>query len=262
MQNVLDLSSGDLPVFLLAFFRVAGVMMPAPLFGSGIVPPTVKVFLSLLLAVLFFPFVGRPVSPLDAGLGTYAFAVAQELGLGLLIGFAAAMIFAAVQFGGQIIDQELGIMMANILDPLTNEQISIIGQFKLFLATVVYLLIDGHHYLLRAVADSFRAIPITGLRLSDGAVTHLSDTLVKDLFRVAVQIAAPSLVTLFLITIALAFMARTVPEMNIFVLGFSLRVAVGMLVLAIGIGIFVYGLDPLIRREDASLKKLLGLLGG
>ena len=262
MQNALSLSSGDLPVFLLAFFRVAGVMMPAPLFGSGIVDMRVKVFLSLLLAVLFFPFVGRPASPLDAGLGTYAFAVAQELGLGLLIGFAASMIFAAVQFGGQIIDQELGIMMANILDPLTNEQISIIGQFKLLLATVVYLLIDGHHYLLRAVADSFRAIPIAGLRLSDGAVTQLSDTLVKDLFRVAVQIAAPSLVTLFLITIALAFMARTVPEMNIFVLGFSLRVAVGLGVLAVGIGIFVYGLYPLLRREDASLKQLLGALGG
>lgn len=262
MKNVFDLSSGDLPVFLLAFFRVAGVMMPAPLFGSGIVPPMVKVFLSLLMAVLFVPFVAHPAAPVDPNLGVYVFAVARELGIGLLIGFAAAMVFAAVQFGGQLIDQELGIMMANILDPLTNEQISIIGQFKLFLAMVVYLLIDGHHYLIRAIVDSFRAVPIGGLRLTDGAVMHLSDTLPRDLFRVAVQIAAPSLVTLFLITIALAFMARTVPEMNIFVLGFSLRVAVGLVVLAIGVGTFVYGLDPLIRRDDASMKKLLGFLGG
>ena len=262
MTNALHVSTADLPVFLLAFFRVTGVMMPAPLFGSGVVPPTVKIFVSLLMAVLFLPFVGRPEAPLDPNLGIYLMAVLQELGLGLLIGFAASMLFAAVQFGGQIIDQELGIMMANILDPITNEQISIIGQFKLFLATVVYLLIDGHHYLIRAVADSFRAVPISGLRLTDGAVMHLSDALPCDLFRVAVQIAAPSLVTLFLITIALAFMARTVPEMNIFVLGFSLRVAVGLLVLAIGVGTFVYGLDPLIRRDGASIRKFLGLLGG
>jgi len=262
MDRILNVSTSDLPVFLLAFFRVSGVMMPAPLFGSGVVPPTVKIFVSLLMAVLFFPFVGRPEAPLDPNFGLYAVAVLQELGVGLLIGFAASLLFAAVQFGGQIIDQELGIMMANILDPITNEQISIIGQFKLFLATVVYLLIDGHHFLIKAVADSFRAIPIAGLRLSDGAVTYLSDTLVRDLFRAAVQIAAPSLVTLFLVTIALAFMARTVPEMNIFVLGFTLRVAVGLVVLAIGVGVFVYGLDPMIRREDGSLRRLIGLLGG
>jgi flagellar biosynthetic protein FliR len=260
--NLLTLAPGDLPIFLLAFFRVTGVMIPAPLFGSGVVPTPVKIFTSLLMSVLFLPFVTRPAAPVDPGLGVYALAVLGELGVGLLIGFASSMLFAAVQFGGQIIDQELGIMMANILDPLTNEQISIIGQFKLFLATVVYLLIDGHHYLIRAVADSFRAVPIGEFRLTHGAVMHLSDSLPRDLFRVAVQIAAPSLVTLFLITIALAFMARTVPEMNIFVLGFSLRVAVGLVVLAIGIGIFVYGLDPLIRRDQASMSRFLGLLGG
>lgn len=261
MEKILSVSTGDLPVFLLAFFRVTGVMMPAPLFGSGVVPPSVKVFVSLLLAVLFFPLVGRPEAPVEPNLALYALAVLRELGVGLLIGFAAAILFAAVQFGGQLIDQELGIMMANILDPISNEQVSIIGQFKLFLATVVYLLIDGHHILLRGVADSFRAIPIAGLRLTDGAVMHLSDTLIRDLFRVAVQIAAPSLVTLFLITIALAFMARTVPEMNIFVLGFSLRVMVGLLVLAVGVGIFVVGFGERVKAEDGALRKLIGLLG-
>ncbi|HXX92709.1 MAG TPA: flagellar biosynthetic protein FliR, partial [Planctomycetota bacterium] len=192
METVLNLTAADLPVFLLAFFRVTGVMIPAPLFGGGVVPAPVKLFTSLLLAVIFFPLVGRPAVAVEPVLGGYLFAVAAEFGVGLLIGFASNVLFAAVQFGGQIIDQELGIMLANILDPLTNEQVSIIGQFKLFLATVVYLLIDGHHFLIRAVGDSFRAVPIGGLRLTPPAVLHLSDTLPRDLFRVAVQIAAPS----------------------------------------------------------------------
>jgi flagellar biosynthetic protein FliR len=262
MDRWMALSPSDVPVFLLAFFRVTGVVMLAPLFGSGVMAPNVRALLSLVLAVVFFPLVGRPETPIEPSLGVYAVAVLEELGLGLLLGFAASMVFAAVQFGGQIIDQELGVMMANILDPLTDEQISIIGQFKLFLATVVYLLLDGHHQLLRALADSFRTIPITGMRLSPGAVLHVSDTMMRDLFRIAVQIAAPSLVTLFLITVALAFMARTVPEMNIFVLGFSLRVGVGLVVLAVGIGIFVYGLDPILRRDNESVTRFLNLLGG
>src|SRR5439155_13973417 len=110
---------------------------------------------------------------------------------------------------------ELGLLSASVFDPITNEQVSIVSQFKLFLAMVIYLLIDGHHLLLRAVAESFRAVPIGWLRVGKGAATHLSDTLLRDLFRMAVQIAAPSIVTMFLITIALAFMARTIPEMNI-----------------------------------------------
>src|SRR5262249_43819388 len=155
-----------------------------------------------------------------------AIAVLQELSVGLLIGFAASLLFAAVQAGGQLLDQELGLVVASVLDPVTNEPVSLLGQFKLLLAALVYLLIDGHHFLIRAVADSFRVVPMGGLRLGRGAAMHLSDTLPRDLFRIAVQIAAPSIVTLFLITIALAFMARTVPEMNLFVLGFPIRLAV------------------------------------
>jgi flagellar biosynthetic protein FliR len=261
MEKILGLGSGDLPIFLLAFFRVTGVMIPAPLFGSGVVPPMVKAFLSVVLAILFFPFVGHPSAPIETGLAAYAFLVLQELSVGLLIGFTAALLFAAIQMGGQLIDQELGLATATLLDPVTNEQVSIISQFKLLLATMIYLLIDGHHLLIRAVADSFRAIPIGWLRIGKGAATHLSDTLVRDLFRMAVQIAAPSIVTLFLITIALAFMARAVPEMNIFVLSFSLRVGVGLAVVTLGIGVFVAGVGEALRREGPGLHRLLVLLG-
>ena len=167
MEKMLGLGSGDLPVFLLAFFRVTGVMIPAPLFGSGVVPPMVKAFLSVVLAMLFFPLVGRPSMPVDPGLGFLAVAAAQELAVGLLIGFAAALLFAAVQAGGQLIDQELGLLSAGVFDPVTNEQVSIISQFKLFLAMVIYLLIDGHHLLLRAVGESFRAVPIGWLRVGE-----------------------------------------------------------------------------------------------
>lgn len=261
MEKLLGLGSGDLPVFLLAFFRVTGVMIPAPLFGSGVVPPMVKAFLSVVLAVLFFPLVGRPAGPVETGLGFWAVASLQELGVGLLIGFAASLLFAAVQSGGQLIDQELGLLSASVFDPITNEQVSIIAQFKLFLATVIYLLIDGHHLLLRAVAESFRSIPIGWIRVGKGAAAHLSDTLLRDLFRMAVQIAAPSIVTMFLITIALAFMARTIPEMNVFVLGFSLRIAVGLAVVAVGVGVFAAGFGEAVRREGAGLHRLLVMLG-
>jgi flagellar biosynthesis protein FliR len=262
METIFDLAARDWPVFLLVLFRVSGVMMLAPVFGSSMAPAAVKIFLSVALSLLFFPLVaGQGASaPMD-GL-VLVFAVAAELAVGLLIGFAAAMLFAAVQFGGHLIDQELGILQANLLDPMLNEQISIMGQFKVLVATLVYLLINGHHLLIGAVSDSFRAVPLMGVTLSKGAVLQLSDTLMRDMFRMAVEIAAPVLVTLFLVTIAMAFMARTAPEMNIFALSFPLRMAVGFVVIALGVGLFVAGFESRALQHSAAVRALVGMLGG
>lgn len=262
METIVDLAAHDWPVFLLVLFRITGVMMLAPVFGSAMAPAAVKIFLSLALSLLFFPLVaGQGASvPMDGVL--LMLAVTWELAVGLLIGFAAAMLFAAVQFGGHLIDQELGILQANLLDPMLNEQISIVGQFKLLIATLVYLLINGHHLLIGAVSDSFRAIPMMGLTFSKGAALHLSDTLMRDFFRMGVEIAAPALVTLFLVTIAMAFMARTAPEMNIFALSFPLRMAVGFVVVALGVGLFVAGFENRALQHSAAVRALVGMLGG
>ncbi len=262
MDTIADIAAAGGPVFLLVLFRITGVMMLAPVFGSAMAPVPLKIFLSLLLALLFFPMLKGQGSapPMDATLLTLA--VAWELAVGLLIGFAASLLFAGVQFGGHLIDQELGLQQANLLDPMLNEQISIMGQFKVLLATLIYLLINGHHLLITALSDSFRAVPLMGLRFSEGAALHLSDTLIRDVFRMGVEIAAPALVTLFLITIALAFMARTAPEMNIFGLSFSLRLAVGFVVIALGVGLFVSGFESRQMQQSLAVRTLVGLLGG
>jgi flagellar biosynthetic protein FliR len=262
MGAITDFAANGGPVFLLVFFRVAGVMMIAPVFGSQTVPASLKIFLSLVLALLFFPLVQGQGAAVPADAGALAMAVAGELAVGLLIGFAAALLFAGVQFGGHLIDQELGLQQANLLDPVLNEQISIMGQFKVMLATLVWLLINGHHLLIRSISDSFRAVPLMGLRFSEGAALHLSDTMMRDFFRMGIGIAAPALVTLFLITIAMAFMARTAPEMNVFALSFTLRLAVGIVVIALGVGLFVTGFESRALEQSAAVRVLMGLLGG
>jgi flagellar biosynthetic protein FliR len=262
MEQILRIAAADGPVFLLVFFRVTGVLMLAPVFGSAALPALVKIFLSLVLAVLFFPLLEPKDLPGSMEPAVLALGAAWELAVGLLIGFAAAMLFAGVQLGGHLIDQELGISQANLLDPMLNEQISIMGQFKVLLATLIYLLINGHHLLISAVSESFRAVPLLGLQFSRGAALELSDTLMRDVFRMGVEIAGPALVTLFLVTIALAFMARTAPEMNIFALSFSLRIAVGIVVVALGVGLFVAGFENRAIQQSGALKSLVDMLGG
>ncbi|HLY11202.1 MAG TPA: flagellar biosynthetic protein FliR [Planctomycetota bacterium] len=262
MDAIAEFAANGGPVFLLVLFRITGVMLLAPVFGSQAVPAPVKIFLSLVLALVFFPLVKGQGGAAPAAPGALALAVAGELAVGLLIGFAAALLFAGVQFGGHLIDQELGLQQAALLDPVLGEQISILGQFKVLLATLVWLLINGHHLLITSISDSFRAVPLMGLRFTDGAVLHLSDTLMRDVFRMGIGIAAPALVTLFLITVAMAFMARTAPEMNIFALSFTLRLAVGLGVIALGVGLFVTGFETRALEQSAAVRVLMGLLGG
>src|SRR5579883_2134393 len=202
MGSIVEAAAAGGPAFLLVLCRVSGVVMVAPVFGSASVPAPVKAFLSLVLSVLLAPLVAGPGAAATGG--ALALAVAGELAVGLAIGFASALLFAGVRLGGHLIDQELGLLQANLLDPVLEEQVSILGQFKVLLATLVLLLIDGHHLLIASVSDSFRAVPLLGARVTEGAVLHVSDTLMRDVFRMGVGIAAPALVTLFLITVAMA----------------------------------------------------------
>ncbi len=262
MDGFLDLRPADLPVLVLVLFRVTGVALVAPVLGSSAAPAMTRVLLSVFLALVFFPIVrgAAPLGP-EPSLASLGLAAAAELGVGLLIGFAAFLLFAAVQLGGHLIDQELGILQSNLLDPFADAPVSVIGQFKLLLATAVYLLLNGHHLLISAVGDSFRAVPLAGARPA-GVLGPVADGMALDLFRTAVQIAAPALVTLFLVTIALAFMARAVPEMNLFTFSFPVRLGVGLLVVAVGVGLFRTVFESGLGRNADSVFRLVGALGG
>ena len=251
MDGFLDLRPADLPVLALIFFRVTGVVLVAPVLGSANAPAPARIFLSVLLALVFFPIVRGQAAP-ELSTGAFALAAAGELGVGLLLGFAASLLFAAVQLGGHLIDQELGILQSNLLDPFSDVPVSVIGQFKLLLATVVYLLLNGHHLLIAAVGESFRSAPLAG------GPAHVADAMGVDLFRMALQIAAPALVTLFLVTIALAFMARAVPEMQLFSLSFPVRLGVGLLVVAVGVGLFQAVFESGLTRNLESVGRILG----
>ena len=260
MERFLDLSMNDFQLFLLAFFRITGVMLLAPVFGSRVLPAPVKIFMALVMALLFFPLIDREGVVVGQNLVGYAGAVVAEFGLGALVGFTASLLFAAVQLGGQLIDHDMGFMMANVIDPVSNAQISFIGQFKFHLSVIVYLLLDGHHFLIAATSSTFASVPLTGMSLTDPAVLHVSGTMMQDLFETAVRIAAPAMATLFLITIAMAFMARTVPEMNIFILGFAVRIGVGLGVLALGVGIFVTGFRDMHLQSVEDIHRVIELV--
>jgi flagellar biosynthetic protein FliR len=255
-----DLTLLQVQHFLLIFFRMSGLFVTAPVFGSVQIPPPVKIWLSVIMAILMFPAVPMPAEPPAPNLAGYAAAAGGELAVGILLGLAAQILFLAVQMGGLIVGQELGLTMANVIDPITNEQVSVISQFKLLLAILIYLAVDGHHVLIRAVTQSFGTIPLRGLSGRPEALLEIGDRMMVGMLQVSIQMAAPALVSLFLVTVALGFMARTVPEMNIFSVGFSLRVLLGMAIVAISIDVFRWVFLTAYENSVFDLVRLLSLM--
>ncbi len=252
----------DFQMWLLVLFRFTGMMATAPVFGTQSAPYQFKAGLALATSFLLFPFVPRDGVVLPPTLAAYLPAVGLELAVGIIIGFAASMFFAGVQFAGHLMDQELGFGMANVIDPVTNEQASILNQFKFMLATLVFLALEGHHFLLRALMESFDVVPLMGLRWSDRVALAVADDLMRNLLTVGVKLAAPTVVAGLLVTVAMALLARTVPEMNVFILGFSIRIIVGLVVILLGIPLFAVMTARLSGSMLDDLNVLIQLMGG
>src|SRR5580693_2244715 len=158
--NPFDFSPKEVVAFVLIFMRVAGLFLTAPIFSSRNIPVMVKASWILIVAFLIFPVVDfkletLPVPGLPLGL-----AVIRELLVGFCVGMGATLIFTGIQLAGQIVDIQMGLGMVNIIDPITSTQISVMGQYYYLIATLVFMAVDGHHQLLKGVADSFTLIPL------------------------------------------------------------------------------------------------------
>lgn len=249
------------PFFVLLAVRLGGLVLSAPIFGSPTMPAPLRGALALLLTLMFAPLAGTP--PAEAWTaGAFVLAAGAEFAVGLLIGFTASLLFAAVRLAGHLVDQDMGLSLAAVLDPTSEEPVAVVSQFQTLIAMIVYLVINGHHILLTSVAESLRAVPVGGGFAFGAASPGLVGEMAGKLFVVGLSLAIPALATLFLVTVAMAFLARAVPEMSLLTLGYPLRTLVGMAALAVSVGFFVRAFARLASDQDGVLRGLVGMIGG
>ena len=227
-------------VFLLALIRITGLFMITPFLAAPSVPARVKALLALGITVCVAPLLwsqgeGALLSLQEPIMATLT--VLSELSIGLIIGFTVGVVIAAIQTAGQFVAHDIGMTIANTIDPLSNRQISLVGQFKATLAIVLFLALDLHHQMVRLVSKSFELVPVgtfversTSFNMGLAEVTRYEGS---RLFSTAAQLAVPVTITLLLVTVAMAFLARSVPEINVFILGFAIRIIVGFSVIVV-----------------------------
>lgn len=253
----------NLPVLLLIFVRISAFFVSIPLFSYRTIPPQLKIALALILSwMMYYTFTIEAMAiEID---GNYILLILKEVVIGLMLGVCAYIIFSAVQIAGGFIDFEMGFAMANIIDPQTGTQSPLMGQFLNILLTFVLLATNGHHLILDGIFYSYQFLPINQLfpNFGDVGTAEYIIKLFASVFAIAFQMAAPIVATLFLVTVALGITGKTVPQLNIFVVGFPIKIAIGFLVLFIVMAVMIQVMKYLVEFMIYAMRDLMTLLGG
>lgn len=254
MSDSLNTLLPHIPAFLLVMFRLTGIFVFAPMFGSSAIPVRVKVMLALVLAVCVYPMV-PPQTPIGLSVMTLGAAVGSELLIGVAIGYGASLPLTAIQMGGMMMGQQLGLGLAQVFNPDFGEQTDVMGQFFFIVALTIFILLDGHHALLSVLVHSFDRIPLGGF-IPGESVLQLMVGLLGAMYELAIRVAAPLLCIVFLETIAMGFVARTVPQMNILSLGFPLRILIGLLLIMAALAAMNDALAESIRQSMRAMGRV------
>jgi len=214
--------------FTLVLLRVGALIGTMPLFGEQIVPVRVKAGLTLVIAVLLYPTVSSSLPAVPTDFMPLLFRMISETLIGVALGFAARLIFAAAQLAGEMIGFQIGFSVANVIDPVSSVSVSLIGQVQYLFALLIFLITNSHHIFFAAIADSFRLVPLLSFHISGDFMT-LMMSLCRDMFVLAVKLSIPVIAVILFTNVGLGIVARTVPQINVFIVGFPLQITIGLI---------------------------------
>lgn len=235
-----------LEYFLVIVVRILGVMAFAPIFGNRPVTRRARIFIAL--AVSFAIFTAYPYVPLRyTTFWGYSFILLKDLLVGLTIGFMSNITLTIIQMAGQFIDRELGFSMVSNFDQTFNTETTITAEFYNMLIMVIILGFDMHYFVLSALSDSFELIPIGNTSIDTGILYETMIHYLVSYFVIAVRISLPVQISIMLLNVVLGVLAKTAPQMNMFVIGIQLKIFVGFAILFVTLDFlpnitqFIYG---------------------
>ncbi|MFC4617358.1 flagellar biosynthetic protein FliR [Camelliibacillus cellulosilyticus] len=255
-MNVLN----DFPAYLLVLVRMTCFLMTAPVFSYRAIPTRFKVGLAAVFSLLITITLSGNAIKIN---GDYSLLLMKEAVVGLAIGFVGALLLYALQVAGAFIDLQMGFAMANLIDPGSGMQTPITGQFFYIIMVVFFFSVDAHHMFLNGIYYSFQLIPLSQLTvpMTDGQTVHMIIELFVKMFAIALQMALPIVACLFLVDVAVGLVARTVPQINVFVVGLPLKIGVGLLILFIAAPLYVMLIRELFDWSAEGMKNFMTWLG-
>jgi flagellar biosynthetic protein FliR len=229
--------------FLWPFFRIAAMLSSAAVFGMRALPMRLRLMLALALALVLAPLAG-PMPDVEIMSAPGFVITAQQLLIGVAMGFVLRMVFAAMELTGEMIGSLMGLGFASLVDPQNGVQVPVVSQFYVLLATLMFLALNGHLLWIEAVAESFRLIPVgtTGIA-PEGAWALVG--FASQVFGWAVRMALPIVAALLVVNLAFGVLARTSPQLNVFSVGFPAALLIGLALMLMTLPAVLLKVGPL-----------------
>lgn len=249
----------DIFLFALILCRIAGLFAALPVFGGRRLPTRIKIVAVLAITLVCMPILQLAPPPVPKDAFSVGLMVLREVMIGLTLAFITQVIFAAVEFSGQIIGLQMGFSISSIIDPAMGNQAQVMSVMQTLLATLFFLSLNIHHTFIRAIVDSFTIIPLGGWQMSEALIRFLVKV-TGDVFILGVRLAAPVMVTLLLTSVVLGVMARAFPQMNVFMVSFPLNIGLGFVVLGATLLLFFHVLELSFGALNGQVQMLFRLI--
>lgn len=252
----MDFYAEKFVVFLLVFIRTVSMFAAAPVFGNQSVPAQLKIWTGGLFAFAIFPLIAATTRSISLDLGPLIVLALQEVLVGSAIGFSLGIVFHGVVYAGELFGFVMGFSISSMIDPQNGFDVPVIGQFEYIIAIFVFLVLNGHLFLIQALKMSYDAVPVSGLKVSGAAV----DTFVRltgMVFITAIKIGAPVIVSLFLTDVLMGIISRMVPQVNVFFVGMPMKAGVGIFTLIASLPFFVFVFGKLLDVFEHDVVQLV-----
>ncbi|NOY84582.1 MAG: flagellar biosynthetic protein FliR [Nitrospirae bacterium] len=241
-------------VFLFILFRVAAFLAATPLMGGSGVPVMVKMMLVLSMSFVLFQTLSLE-PPGELNLVSLTIALLGEVLIGLIIGMAANLLFSAIEMGSEIVGIQMGLGSANLFDPISNKQASLIARLQGLVAMLIFLVLNGHFIVLESMVKSFELIPFAGFYPSGPLIEYLMK-LAGQMFLLGLKVAIPIIVALLMANVTIGIFSRVIPQLNVLLFSFPVTITLGLVMLGFSLPI----LTGILTQEVSGLRTVFNQL--
>jgi flagellar biosynthetic protein FliR len=247
-------------IWMLVFVRISGLLTVLPIFSAANFPRRVRIALGAVTALLVTPTLNQTLPEVGTLWAIFSL-LAVELGIGLLLGFVARVVFFALEFAASVIASEMGLSFSADMDPFGESRTQAPGLILYLLATMLFFSLDLHHWMLETFRKSYDYAPFNGVHLSEPLLVEVIFR-TSRIFVVGVQMAAPIIAISLIITLTFSILGRAIPQMNVFGESFAFRTLAGMMLLGLTINLLAQHIINALRRIPTEMLRVAQLLGG
>ena len=256
----LDITMNQIALFILVMARISGLILVAPGYGSRALPMRIRAFLVIALSFLVTPFQSSIVLGVPENLAQLVWLIGNELGVGLFLGFGVNLVFASAQAAGQVIGQMSGMQVADVFNPTLGTSVPLFGQLLDSIMIVTFISVGGHQMLMVALLDTFKHMPVSQVHWHEGALDLLV-ALLGEAFALGLKIGAPVMVAMIISLLVMGLISRTLPQLNVIQVGFSLNSMIMLLILSLTLGTGITYFDEQLRVAiDEMRSQIVGVV--